>query len=98
MKRFKDLKEGDPVYFYSNKDGFFEATVINIHADMSNPEIMYLVETNSPYPIRVYASKHAVNDCIFSDKEAIDLYIAERQRFFSKMKNDACIFLKENNN
>ena len=34
----------------------------------------------------------------FSDKEAIDLYIAERQKFFSKMKNDACIFLKENNN
>ena len=65
MKRFKDLKEGDPVYFYDNNDGFFKTTVINIHADMSNPEIMYLVETDQPYPIRVYASKYAVNDCIF---------------------------------
>lgn len=91
MKRFKDLKEGDLVYFYNNKDGIFKttaATVVRIFADTTDPEIMYLVETNSPYPIRVYASEYAKytkDDCIFSAKEAVDLFIAERQQFLRKM-------------
>lgn len=73
MKRFKDLKEGDPVYFYSNNDGFFKTTAAKLYrifADTTDPEIMYLVETtNSPYPIRVYANNYAVNNCIFLTKK-----------------------------
>ena len=95
MKRFKDLKEGDPVYLYNKNGGFFKTTVAQIFADTSNPEIMYLVGAIFPHPVIVYASEYAVDDWIFSDKEAIDLFIAERQKFFSKMKNDACKFLKK---
>lgn len=46
MKRFKDLKEGDLVYFYNNNDGFFKttvATVVQIFADTTDPEIMCIL-------------------------------------------------------
>ena len=91
MKRFEDLKEGDLVYFYNNKDGFFKttvATVVRIFADTTDPEIMYLVNSINPYPVTVYASEYTgytKDDCIFSDKEAVDLFIAERQQFIRKM-------------
>ena len=88
MKRFKDLKEGDLVYFYNNNDGFFKATVVRIFADTTDPEIMYLVNSITPYPVTVYAnaSEYATkDDCIFSDKKAVDLFIAERQNFIRKM-------------
>lgn len=91
MKRFKDLKEGDSVYLYDNNDGFFKtrvATVVQIFADTTDPEIMYLVNSITPYPVTVYAnaSEYAKkDDCIFSDKKALDLFIAERQNFIRKM-------------
>ncbi len=91
MKRFRDLKEGDLVYFYNNNDRFFKttvATVVQIFADTTDPEIMYLVNSIIPYPVTVYASeyaKYAKDYCIFSDKEAVDLFIAERQQFLRKM-------------
>ena len=87
MKRFKDLKEGDPVFLYDNNkfSKTTVATVVQIFADTTDPEIMYLVNSIIPYPVTVYASEYAKDDCIFSDKEAIDLFIAERQRFIRKM-------------